>query len=52
MTNEEMARTAVEIGADDAAALERFADLEDAAFEAHQSDYAQALMVCAGSHDG
>jgi hypothetical protein len=52
MTIQEMAQAAIEIGADDTAALERFAELEDAAFEGYASNYAQALVICKGCHGG
>ncbi|MGI5130358.1 hypothetical protein ACQEVB_26390 [Pseudonocardia sp. CA-107938] len=52
MSIQEMAQAAIELRADDVAALEQFAELEDAAFEGYVSDYAQALMVCKGCHGG
>ncbi len=52
MTFPEMARAAIEIDAEDAAALERFAELEDAAFEGYASDYGQPLQICSGPHAG
>lgn len=52
MSIQELAQATIELGADDTAALERFAELEDAAFEGYVSDYAQALMICKGCHGG
>jgi hypothetical protein len=53
MTVQEMASTALEIAAGDAAALERFAEMEDTAFEAYVSDYRiSGLMICKGCHGG
>ena len=50
MTIPEMARTAIELDAEDIAALQRFAELEDAAFEGYASDYTQVLSICAGCY--
>ncbi|SHJ95258.1 hypothetical protein SAMN05443637_101261 [Pseudonocardia thermophila] len=52
MSIQELAQAAIELGADDTAALERFAVLEDAAFEGYVNDYAQALMICKSCHGG
>jgi hypothetical protein len=52
MTIPEIAEAAIEIDAEDAAALERFAELEDAAFESYAGDYAQVLQICTGPHPG
>jgi len=52
MTIPEKAEAAIELCAEDIAELERFAELEDAAFEGYASDYAQVLMICKGCHGG
>jgi hypothetical protein len=50
MTIPEKAHSAIGLSADDTAALERFAELEDAAFEGYASDYARVLLICAGCY--
>lgn len=53
MTVQEMARTAIGLAADDEAALEHWAGVEEAAFEAYLSDYMSAgVAVCKGCHGG
>lgn len=53
MDVQELATTAIAIAADDAAALERYADVEHAAFESYVTEYVvEALRVCKGCHGG
>jgi mono/diheme cytochrome c family protein len=53
MQIQELAEVAIAIAAEDVAALERYAAVEDAAFESYVTEYAvESLMVCKGCHGG
>jgi|tagenome__1003787_1003787.scaffolds.fasta_scaffold18341020_1 hypothetical protein len=53
MDVQELAGVAIALGTEDVAALERYAAVENAAFESYVTEYVEnALMVCKGCHGG
>ena len=52
MSVQDLAKLALDLRGEDEAALRRWADLEDQAFEAYVSEYNVVSAVCKGCHEG
>lgn len=50
VTVQDLARLAIDLQDEDEAALQRFADIENKAFEAYMSDYNMASAICKCCH--